>query len=357
MDIRPFRGWRYSTTGGDVSPYIAPPYDILDAEDKRRLLETCASNIVAVDLPHVPAKDLGPPAVYEAAAATLNDWRSSGLLRQDPRPSLYVYEQTYMWAGRTHARRALLAGIRATELGEDVIPHEHTFAGPKEDRLKLTQCTNMQLSPIFGFHNDPGGCVGDVLAATAERRPDARGELAGVTEKLWVLDDESPVAGIVAALAAEPVFIADGHHRYSTAMNYAKALRESGRIDADHETNFVMFALVARDDPGLLVLPTHRLIAGLSGDFSLDKLTESLGAAFEWGRLADGEPDLSDAEAVLAPAGRHAMAVVCGDAVRTVRLVDPAAMAAVAGRQCQAWRSLDVAILHELVIDRGLAAW
>ena len=355
MEIRPFRGWRYAAA--EISPFIAPPYDILDADDKAALLRRSPDNIVAVDMPHVPPKELGPAEKYEAAAALLARWKSTGVMRQDARPAVYVYEQSYTWAGKRYCRRAMLAGVRATDFGQDVIPHEHTFAGPKADRLKLTECTGMQLSPIFGFYNDPRGQVGELLARAAGGTPAAVATLAGVQEKLWVLDDPAALAAVAAAMKNEPVFIADGHHRYTTAMNYAKALRQAGAIDENHETNFVMFALVSRTDPGLLILPTHRLVTGLTREFTFAGLRAALGNTFEVRPVEAGKADLADADAFLKPFGPAAMAVLDGEDVWAVRLTDPAAMNAVAPDECDAWRALDVSILQELVIERGLSAW
>ena len=353
MDIQPFCGWRFAST--DVSHHIAPPYDILDQNDKDELLGKHEHNIVAVDLPHVPPKDLGPEELYKESATLLEQWQKSGVLQQECEPALYLYEQSYTWAGETFARRAMLAGVRATPFGKDVIPHEHTFAGPKADRLKLTTTTKTQLSPIFGFYDDPIG-VTEKLASVATDEPDLQGELRGVTEKLWVIKDKNVIGEIKQALNDVSIYIADGHHRYTTAMNYRDALRDAGLIDTDHEANYVLFALVARDDPGLLVLPTHRLVKGLSKDFSLEKLRKAL-SSFAWTKCPTLDVDLGNADAYLKPLGEHAMAFVCGEEMWAGRLTDPQAMLDVAPDHCQAWRELDVAILHELVLDRALEPW
>jgi len=353
MDIQPFCGWRFATD--DVSKHIAPPYDILDQADKDELLAGHKHNIVAVDLPHVPPKELGPPEVYKSSATLLEKWQKRGVLQQDSEPALYLYEQSYTWGGQKYSRRAMLSGVRATPLGKDVIPHEHTFAGPKADRLKLTTTTKTQLSPIFGFYNDPIGVVGK-LAGAAGPEPEIQGELGGVTEKLWVVKDPKTIAEIQAALASVPVYIADGHHRYTTAMNYRDALRDAGLIDADHEANFVLFALVARDDPGLLVLPTHRLIKGLSKDFTLEKLRKAL-PSFAWAKCPTLDVDLADADAYLAPHGKGAMAFVHGEEMWIGQLTDEQEMLNIAPDHCQDWRDLDVAVLHSLVIDHALKPW
>jgi len=358
MEIRPFQGWRFAA--GDLTGCVAPPYDVLSAAQKAELLAGGERNIVAVDLPHVPPKGPGPDSVYAAAAEQLAAWQADGTLAQDAPPCVYVYDQTYTWAGRTYTRRALLTGVRATPLGadQDVIPHEHTFAGPKADRLKLTQQTRVQLSPIFGFFNDADGRVAKLLAAQTARPADAYGMLDDVRQDIWAVSDSSTVAELTEALAKEPAFIADGHHRYTTAMNYRDELLAAGEIDADHEANFVLFALVARDDPGLLVLPTHRVVSGLAETFSLDALMAAA-EAFEFKKTDAASADFRDADAFLKDFGPTAMGLIAGDGsdLWIATLTDPAAMAAAAGEHSEPWRKLDVAILQTLIMDRALAKW
>jgi uncharacterized protein (DUF1015 family) len=357
MEIRPFRGWRYRLAAdGDASPYLAPPYDVLSAADKDRLLARSVSNIVAVDLPHVPPDRLGPPEAYEQAARRLADWQASGTLLQEDRPAVYAYRQQFAWAGRTHTRRAILAGVRATALGQDVIPHEHTFPGPKADRLRLTQRTRMQLSPILGFYRDPTGRTAELLSEIESRPADAHGRLGDVEEALWVVRDESRIAAFAAGLRDEPVFIADGHHRYTTALTYRDALAAETVLPADHEANFVMFALVAREDPGLLVLPTHRIVRNLAAGFSVEALV-ARAKEFSWRQTA--APSGEDADAFLRPFGPGAMALVGAGAscAHVAVLVDGDTMRRAAPDQTDAWRRLDVAVLHTLLVDSALRPW
>jgi len=344
---------------------LAPPYDVLSAADKQSLLAGSGQNIVAVDLPHVPAKEVGPDQVYAAAAERLAQWQADGVLRQD-KPAVYVYRQEFELGSRRLARLALLCGVRATPLGQDVIPHEHTFAGPKADRLKLTEYTRTQLSPIFGFYNDDG-TLPALLAETARRpadlqaRLDAPGQYSAIDETLWVVDDPATIERMRQALAKTPVFIADGHHRYTTALNYRDSLRAARRIDDDHEANFVLFALVHRDDPGLMILPTHRIVQNLAEGFDVCKLIAA-SPEFAWKRTKLNTLDTRNLDASLRPHGPSAMAVldpetVTENACWIATLRDARSMADAAPDQLPAWRSLNVAILHTLLIGRDLAPW
>ncbi len=353
MEIRAFRGWRRHAPDGDVGKLIAPPYDVLSPADKDALLACDERNIVAVDLPHVPAKQVGPDEAYRSAARRLGQWKSEGLLRPEPAPALYAYEQTFRWGGREYVRRVMVAAVRATELGEDVIPHEHTFAGPKADRLKLTQETRMQLSPIFGFFDDPSGAAAGALWSAAGGAPDAHGQLGGVGEKLWAVTDPAVIEKVAAALARAPVFIADGHHRYTTALNYRNAL---GQIAPDHPANFVMFVLAAMDDPGLIILPTHRVLSGLGG-FDLARRVAQTADVMDYQPVELTRDDVADADAWLRGFGPHAMALVAGgergDAyVATPKDLGP--MARLAPDECDAWRELDVSILHRMLLESCL---
>lgn len=358
MEIRPFKGWRYCPQDGDISNLIAPPYDVLNQTDKDRLLAGSENNIVAVDLPYMPPKQVGPDEVYQQAAQRLEQWKNDGLLVQDEKPSIYLYHQTYTWAGKTYTRRAMWCGVRATELGEDVIPHEHTFAGPKADRLKLTEYTQTQLSPIFGIYEDPQGQIDALLDEVSQSAPTLHGTMNDVKEELWIIQDSETIEKIATALKDTPAYIADGHHRYTTAMNYAKSLRESGQIDADDEKNFVMFALVSQAAPGLLILPTHRMMTGLADGFSVEDFIAQA-TDFSWKQVDPASVDLTDADAFLAPFGKSAMAVVAngGKDIYVGTLSNDSAMEEAAPEECKAWQELDVAILHKLLIEKALKPW
>jgi uncharacterized protein (DUF1015 family) len=353
MQIKPFRGWRYRPADGDVSGLIAPPYDVLTAADKDRLLEGDARNIVAVDLPHVPPKEAGPPEAYAAAAERLARWQREGVLVREESPALYAYEQTFELGGVRRTRRAMIAAVRLTALGEDVLPHEHTFAGPKADRLRLSEHARTQLSPIFGIFDEPAGRAAPALWSAAADPPDLTAEIDGRVERLWAVTDPEVIRTVTDALTDVQVFIADGHHRYTTALVYRDGL---GDLPPDHPANFVMFVLTAADDPGLAIWPTHRLIAGLRG-FDLAAFRKAGDDVFDFRDVEIAPEQAVDADAFLRPFGEHAIGLLSGDRACVATPQDLSVMAEVAPDQIDAWRQLDVSILHALLIDRCLAPW
>ncbi len=355
MEIRPFRGWRFRGRDGDVSVLLAPPYDVLSQADKDALLAREPDNIVGVDLPHVPPGEVGPDSAYEAAGRRLRGWIADGLLQRDPQPALYAYQQDFTWAGKAHRRRAMIAAVRLAEFGQGIWPHEKTFPGPKADRMKLNCATGMQISAVFGFYED-GEEAAERLYSAPPAEAATRGCLGGVQENLWPVTDEEAIAAVAASLAERPLFIADGHHRYTTALNYRRSL---GQIEDDHPANYVMFVLAAMSDSGLIILPAHRVISGLR-DLDLERLALAARRSMSFERVELGEEQVADADGFLRGFGRHAMALAAPD--RDGRLVsfvaalkDASLMDQLAADHVPAWRQLDVSVLHRLLVDHYLA--
>jgi len=257
--IRPFAGIRYSRQFNDLSSVLAPPYDVLDEAHKAALQARHPNNVVTVDAPFMPPKTVGPDEVYERAALTLNAWISGGVMQQDQRRALYPYTQTYDWAGKTFHRRGFITLVKLTPFGEDVIPHEKTYTGPIEDRMKLMRHTGMQLSPIFGLYSDPRGEVTSLLYKHAGR-PQQSGMLDGVQNDLWSVIDAEVENPVVDLMRGKKIYIADGHHRYTTALQYKADIEKEhgGKLTPTHPANYCMFVLVAMQDDGVLILPTPR---------------------------------------------------------------------------------------------------
>ena len=268
-DIRPFRALRYDPdTVGDVGLVVAPPYDVIGADLHRDLLARHPRNSVRLDLPDGPPGE-DPDERYRRAARTLTAWRSDGTLRKDPRPSVYVYEQVYRVPGTDIERvqRGFFARLRIEPFGpgSSVLPHERTLAAPKEDRYRLLRATGINTSPVVGLYEDTARGAASALAAViAEPAVTDVTDGDNVRHRLWVVPDDgegSPAATLIAAAAAGPVFIADGHHRYETATRYRDERRQ-GSAEQDPAFDFLLMLFLDAAAP-LTVLPTHRVVRGL----------------------------------------------------------------------------------------------
>ncbi len=364
-NVYPFRAVTYAPAGDrpiNLSTLVAPPYDVLDAKDKRQLLERNSRNIVAIDLPQIPAKELGPPEVYQQAAETYRAWLADSTLLHHERPAMFAYRQTFTFAGEKFVRTGMACTVDAVPFGPrdggGMLPHEETFSGPKEDRFALMQATATQLSPIFGLHPDEDGQATAVLKKVTEaREPDYRAELGDgpshVLHEVWEIQDQATINAYRDALAGEDVFIADGHHRYTTALNYLKKLEAEGDVGENHPARRCMIVLVSMSDPGLAIGPTHRVLGGMS-DYSWDAFAKAAEAHLTIQPVGGG---IQGVEAAL-EAG-------LGDATNVLGLYDFASgncyiaapkqsdpLQGRFGKKPEAWRKLDVALVQYLVVEQ-----
>ncbi len=284
-DIRPFRALRYDPeVAGDPALLVAPPYDVIGPALHEALLARHPRNAVRLDFPAVvPGED--PDQRYRRVAHTLAAWRSDGTLRKDPRPSVYVYEQTYRVPGTSVQRtqRGYFARLRLEPFGpgSSVLPHERTLSAPKEDRYRLLRATGLNTSPVVGLYDDPSNVTGAALASAAGGTPVT--DLVDdddVRHRLWVVAAEpGGVAEVLlAASSAGPVFIADGHHRYETAVRYRNERRVQS-TETDPAFDFVLMLFVDAAS-ALTVLPTHRLVRRI-GEAGLERLGAGLPRLFE----------------------------------------------------------------------------
>ena len=252
-DVQPLRTLRYDPeAAGSLEDLIAPPYDVIDDEMRAQLARR-PNNVVEVDLPES----------YEGAARTLDEWRREGVLIQEDEPAIWVLRQDYTAPdGSERSRTGFFARVRVEDYGAGRIrPHERTHPGPKEDRLRLTRATRANLSPIFSLFPDPSGAARETLAQATQAEPFAEAaDDEGTRNTLWRIADPDWIAALQGALADAELLIADGHHRYETARAYADEIGGEG----DHR--YVLMLLVALEDPGLLIFPTHRLLSGLKDD-------------------------------------------------------------------------------------------
>ncbi|MGA9875200.1 MAG: DUF1015 domain-containing protein [Solirubrobacteraceae bacterium] len=271
-DIQPLRALHYDQSlVGPLAGVTSPPYDVIDAEQREELLERSPFNVVAVDLPK------GEPDPYAKAGELFEAWQLQGVVVRDPEPSLWAHTQTYTGPdGQTRTRRGFFCRVRIEGYGPGrVRPHERTHPGPKEDRLRLMRATRANLSPIFSLFSDPDNAAWRALEPATQDTP--WGEVTDgehTTHKLWRVSDSETIAAVQDAMRDVELLIADGHHRYETADTYAQEL------GGDGEHRYVLMCLVALEDPGLTVFPTHRLVRGLDRERQ-EALREALRRDFD----------------------------------------------------------------------------
>lgn len=349
--IRPFAAIRYNTSAGrDISTRLSPPYDILNEAGKQALLAQDPLNFVRPDLPHLPPKSAGPESAYRGSRQTLDAWLADGTMVTDPQPAIYVYHQRYSNAGTQYARKMFFARLRIEPFGEGaVFPHERTFGGPKEDRLALTKATQTNLSPIFGLYEDGNNAVAKRLESELPPEPLAVGTMDDVENRLWAVSDAAAIAEVQRLMEPKPTFIADGHHRYGTAGLYRDWLTEQqGTLPGDHPANFVLCAFCAMEDPGLQILPTHRVLPGVS--VPADQLAEDANVAVH--ALNPGNP--TQAVAALEEFGPQAVGMYDA-ATRTYRALKPTApgvLDQLEPEHSEAWRRLGLTFLHAYIIKQ-----
>jgi uncharacterized protein (DUF1015 family) len=287
-DIRPFRALRYDpATIGDPSLVVAPPYDVIDAREEERLLARHLANVVRLDKPSEQPGDEADDR-YRRAARTLAAWRSDGTLHKDPHPSIYLYEQTYLVPGTDVVRtqRGFFARLRLHAFDEGaVLPHERTMSGPKEDRYKLLRATGVNTSPVVALYDGAGGAGRSVLDAVMAGAADVDlTDEDGVRHRLWAMsadgDAAETVAPLLAAASRGAVTIADGHHRYETALRYRDERRMSRSCEEDPPFDYILTLFVDAAGEPLTVLPTHRIVRGL-GDDGAAALLDKVETLFE----------------------------------------------------------------------------
>ena len=338
-DVQPLRALHYDlATVGSLGEVAAPPYDVIDPEQRAGLAARSPYNVVRIDLPE------GEPDPYANAAATLERWREEGAVVLDPEPALWTLTQDYTGPdGRALTRHGVFARVRVEDYGPGRIrPHERTHPGPKEDRLRLTRATKANLSPIFSLYDDPGGAAGKALAAstaTAELTDDD-----GTVNRLGRVGDPGAIAAFQEALSGAELLIADGHHRYETARVYAE------EVGGEGAHRYVLMCLVALQDEGLTVFPTHRLIRDTTPQTqeALGTTLRELFAVEEIEQSALRPPDGD---------GPLTMGYIDAHFRRAFRLTlkDQAIADRALAQMPEAYRHLDTAVLEALVLNGPLA--
>ncbi len=358
IDILPFRGIRYDSAaaGGSLSDLVAPPYDVISPSEQNALYAKHPDNVVRLILGREEDK-------YTSAGKLFREWLASGILKAEDEPSLYVYHQTFddpATGEKAPDRIGLICLLKLEEYSAGkVLPHEKTLTGPKTDRLELLRATEAQFESIYGLYSDPDCSVQSFLREYDDREVviEEVGNAIGSTHKIERISDPDAQAVLREMLADKQIFIADGHHRYETALNYrretraaAASLSEGTPIPAD----YILITLTAFEDEGLLVLPTHRLVRNVSPE-KITGLADALSARFTL--TVSSAENIEAAIAQQGASGKVAFGIVLPPG--TVHLAVLNASAAdlpslVPGSGSEAVKSLPVTLLGTLILDQAL---
>ncbi|MBI1816831.1 MAG: DUF1015 domain-containing protein [Deltaproteobacteria bacterium] len=349
MDLRPFHALRYDDRRVRLSQVVAPPYDVIDEAHRDALYARDPHNVIRLILNRDADR-------YGSAAAHLSAWVDAGVLRQDDTPALWLYGQTFHYGNTEFVRTGIIGTVRLEPFSSGHIrPHERTLSGPKEDRMRLIEACQTNLSPIFGLYADQRRVLDEArqLAERGAPAMDVTDEFA-VRHRVWRISNSPQLDTITRTLGAQTIFIADGHHRYETALAYRDRLHGRGGLMPDDPANFIMMYLCSMDDPGLLVLPTHRLLRGVA--LRSEEFLAALSRNFhvnEFPRSAAGQDRLLAALATNGSRGHFGVALADATALYEITPRSAAAIDQIAPELPPEVRHIDVTLLDRLIL-RGM---
>lgn len=346
--VKPFNGLRFNTEkAGSITELVCPPYDIISEEQRKAYIEENPYNIIRLELP----KDGDDP--YKKANEIFEDWKQQGILVYEDKPALYIYEEEFTAYGKSGKVKGMICRVKIEEFSKGVVlPHEFTLSKAKEDRLNLMKATNSNFSQIYSLYMDNEHTTTSKLDTLSSGAPDIElTDADGVTHRLWIVTDEKEIDSICGDFADRKLYIADGHHRYETALNYRNYCREKGASKEGDAVDYQMMMLVDMEHPGLVVFPTHRLVRDLKG-FDAKKAMQQCGEYFE----VTEKTDLTQVEPTLTrlyDEGEKAFAFYSGDDNWTLlKLKSLDVIKQLLPDASEATQGLDVTILHTLILEK-----
>jgi uncharacterized protein (DUF1015 family) len=366
-EIQPFKTVHYNENlSAELGRLITPPYDIISPEEQEGFYQAHPSNIIRLVLGKQVADDSETNNRYTRAGTVLKQWLQEGTLVRDDKPGILIYEMEF---DQPEGGRVRLDGIvclvKVDEYGKGrVLPHEKTYKGPKQDQLNLMRACGANITPIHGLFSDDRETVHEICQGFMQGRPDQETvDADGTVHRTWTIYDEAAVSAVAKALAEESIFIADGHHRYETAMAYRNEIRASGQGNAAGPHDWVMMYLTSLSHPGLVILPAHRMVKGLK-DLEIPAMLKGLEPYFHVEELSF--TSANEAEVIRTVmerisnysdiGGKFGMVVQGESCFRLLRLKDFAAVQALMDESIPpTLRGLDVTILREIIMGRGLS--
>ena len=346
--ISAFKGLRFDTgVAGDIKSLCCPPYDIISEEQRLEFLRTNENNIIRLELP----KDGENP--YATAAEVLRVWEDKGVLMREAKPALYVYEEEFTAYGKRNSIKGLICRLKVEEFSKGVVlPHEFTLSKAKEDRLNLMKATNCNFSQIYGLYMDEEHTSLSTIDALSQGAPDMEfTDEDNITHRMWIVTEEKAIEKLVNDFSDRKIYIADGHHRYETALNYRNYCRENGLSKEGDAQDYQMIFLCDMGHPGLVVFPTHRIVRDLES-FDKEAVLAKCEEYFDTEKFtsAEGmEKILADKDAQ----GKKAFGFYTGEGEwYLLTLKDIAVMNSLLPQMSSYSRQLDVTVLHTLILEK-----
>jgi len=348
-EIKPFKGIFYNNIVGNIASVVAPPYDVISEEDQKRLHKESKYNVVRLILPQG-----SPASKYTIASKTFTEWLGQGVLVRDAEPAIYIYEQEYDFKTTRKRRIGFIALAKIEDFSSGKIKaHEKTLKGPKADRLKLLRACRANFSQIFSLFSDPDLEIDNILSKHTKTTPRIDIAIDGVSHRLWNLSDAEEIEIITDIISNKSLFIADGHHRYETALNYRNEMRQiTGDNSGEAPFDYTMMMFVNMDSDGLSIFPTHRILKNLP-KINFDKFRQNLEQVFDVESVSSSKKLFAGLEE---NASKHALGMYLGkDSYYLLKVKDEDKLVELLhGDQSRAWKLLDVTILHQIIINRIL---
>jgi uncharacterized protein (DUF1015 family) len=352
MEVSPFRGIRYNQRiVGDLTQVICPPYDVITPEQQRLYYKKSDYNAIRLEFPE-PIGDR-----YLGAAITFQQWLKQGILQYDSISSFYLHDHRFEYSGEMKVRRGLIARVKLEPWGSGIYPHEETSSKAKSDRLQLMQACRANFSPLFSLYHDSEQKIAPILFHVAQGKPlmslqAERGNLPDSNEAhiLWAITDPKIKRELNQVLSSQPIYIADGHHRYETALTYRQERAQEQSLTGKEAFSYVMMELVEFSDPGLVVLPLHRLVRGIASSI-LVGLGDQLRNFF----VLESVPLKADSYQLPVDSYLGILGLRPGSLVVLRKRQDISLESMMPGNRSQAYRQFEVSILNHIIMDRLLS--
>ena len=349
-EIKPFRGMRYNTfLAGKIGELCCPPYDIISEEERLGYIAENEYNVIRLELP----KEGGD--VYKTAGEVLDMWRNTGVLVHEIKPAVYIYEEEFNAYNKRSSVKGIIVRVKVEEFSKGVIlPHEFTLSKAKADRFNLMKATNCNFSQIYALYMDEEHTTLKTIDRLSDRKPDQKfTDNDHVTHKLWIITDEKVIEKLVNDFADRKLYIADGHHRYETALNYRNYCRENGISKEGDPQDYQMMYLVDMQHPGLVVFPTHRMVRDLES-FDKDEVLKGCEEYFDIKKFTS-VGNINSELAKQYKQGKKAFGFYCGKGEwYLLVLKDIEVMADVLPDLSEASQQLDVSVLHSLILEKTM---